>query len=158
MTTPDFKAVLLGAIAQATGQYYRLVLVVGSSQSGKTGLLQTLAREKGYTLLNVNLELSKRLLELTRTQRTRHVERVLKEVIASAAGDVLLLDNLEILFDAGLAVEPLRLLQGSSRNRTLVAAWNGQYRDGVLTYAEPGHPEHARFKQVEAIVVSTEAP
>jgi len=69
-------------------------------------------------------------------------------------GDVVLLDNLEILFDTGLEVEPLRLLQVSSRNRTIVASWNGSFRDGTLTYAEPGHPEFLQFKQTEAIVVT----
>jgi hypothetical protein len=34
-----------------------------------------------------------------------------------------------------------------------VVAWNGTYTDGTLTYAEPGHPEFAQFKQVEALVV-----
>ncbi len=69
------------------------------------------------------------MLELTRTQRSRQVERLLKEVIAAVPGDVVLLDNLEILFDTGLEVEPLRLLQVSSRNRTIVASWSGSYRD-----------------------------
>lgn len=103
--------------------------------------------------MNVNLELSKKMLELTRTQRSRQVERLLKEIIASQSGDVVMLDNLEILFDADLEVEPLRLLQVLSRNRTIVASWNGSYVDGTLTYAEPGHPEFIQFKQTEAIVL-----
>ncbi len=48
-------------------------------------------------------------------------------MIAAVPGDVVLLDNLEILFDTALEVEPLRLLQVSSRNRTIVASWNGSY-------------------------------
>jgi hypothetical protein len=107
--------------------------------------------------VNVNLELSKRMLELTRTQRSRQVDRLLKEVIAAAPGEVVLLDNLEILFDTALEVAPLRLLQSSSRNRCVVATWNGTYKDGTLTFAEPGHPEFKQFKQIEAIVVSTDA-
>jgi hypothetical protein len=95
------------------------------------------------------------MLELTHSQRARQVERLFKDVIASAQGDVVLLDNLEILFDPSLEVEPLRLLQVVSRTCTLVATWNGQYRHETLTYAEPGHPEYARFKPVEAILVTT---
>ena len=67
---------------------------------------------------------------------------------------MVLLDNLEILFDTGLEVEPLRLLQVSSRNRTIVASWNGAFQDGTLTYAEPGHPEFVQLKQAEAIVIT----
>ena len=142
------------AIGQAAGQYYRLVLLAGAPGCGKTDTLQAVAKENGYFYLNVNLELSKKMLELTRTQRSRQVERLLKEVIASVAGDVVLLDNLEILFDPALEVEPLRLLQVSSRNRTIVASWNGTFKDGTLAYAEPGHPEFIQFKQAEAVIVT----
>jgi hypothetical protein len=141
------------AIEQAASQYYRLVVLAGAPGSGKTAVLQSVAQKTGCSLVNVNLELSKRMLELTRTQRSRQVERLLKEVIAAAPGDLVLLDNLEILFDPALEVEPLRLLQVSSRNRTIVASWNGSFRDGTLTYAEPGHPEFIQFKQTDAVII-----
>lgn len=142
------------AIQQAASQYFRLVILAGAPGSGKTAALQSVAQKLGCQLVNVNLELSKRLLELTRKQRSRQVERLLKEVIAAAPGELVLLDNLEILFDTGLEVEPLRLLQVSSRNRTIVASWNGSFQAGTLTYAEPGHPEFIQFKQTEAIVIT----
>jgi hypothetical protein len=116
--------------------------------------LQSVAHQNGCQIVNVNMELSKKMLELTRMQRSRQVERLLKEVISAAPGDVVLLDNLEILFDTGLEVEPLRLLQISSRNRTIVASWSGTYVGGTLTYAEPGHPEFVQFKQVDAVVIA----
>lgn len=142
------------AIQEAASQYYRLVILAGAPGSGKTSALQTVAQKLGCQLVNVNLELSKRLLELTRAQRSRQVERLLKDVIAAVPGDVVLLDNLEILFDTGLEVDPLRLLQVSSRNQTIVASWNGSYQSSTLTYAEPGHPEFVQFKQPEAIIVT----
>jgi len=141
------------AIEQVASQYYRLVILAGAPASGKTAALQSVAKKLGCPLVNVNLELSKRMLELTRTQRSRQVERLLREVVAAAPGDVVLLDNLEILFDTALEVEPLRLLQVSSRNRTIVASWNGSFRDGTLAYAEPGHPEFVQFKQTDAVVI-----
>ncbi len=150
----DTVAKLEQAIQQAAGQYYRLVVLAGAPASGKTTAMQSVAQKLGCALVNVNLELSKRMLELTRTQRSRQVERLLKEVIAATPGEVVLLDNLEILFDTGLEVEPLRLLQVSSRNRTIVASWNGSFQAGTLTYAEPGHPEFIQFKQTEAIVIT----
>ena len=142
------------AIEQVASQYYRLVILVGAPASGKTTALQEVAKNLGCQLLNVNLELSKKMLELTRTQRSRQVERLLKEVIASVPGDVVLLDNLEILFDTALELQPLRLLQVLNRNRTIVASWNGSFQGGTLTYAEPGHPEFMQVKQPEAIVVT----
>jgi AAA+ superfamily predicted ATPase len=144
------------AIRQAGDLYHRLVVLVGPQGAGKTALLQALAKADGYPLINVNLHLCKGLLELTRNQRTRHVERLFKDVVGSVSGDVVLLDHLEVLFDPGLEVVPLRLLLATSRNQTLVAAWNGTYQDGILTYAAPGHPEFVQYQPVEAIVVALE--
>jgi DNA polymerase III delta prime subunit len=142
------------AIDEAASQYFRLVILAGVPGSGKTAALQSVAHKLGCQLVNVNLELSNKMLELTRTQRSRQVERLLREVIAAAPGNVVLLDNLEILFDTSLEVEPLRLLQSSSRNRTIVASWNGTFQAGTLTYAEPGHPEFIQFKQTDAVVIT----
>ena len=93
------------------------------------------------------------MLELSRTQRSRPVERLLKEVIAVASGGVVLLDNIEILFDGGLEVEPLRILQMICRNRTIVASWNGNFQGGTPNCAEPGDPEFIQFKQIDAVVI-----
>lgn len=150
----ETTAKVVQAIENAASQYYRLVILVGGPSSGKTAALQSVAQKLGCQLVNVNLELSKRMLDLIRTLRSRQVDRLLKEVIGAAPGDVVLLDNLEILFDTSLEVDPLRLLQVSSRNRTIIASWGGSFQAGTLTYAEPGHPEFAQFKQIEAIVVA----
>ena len=141
------------AIQQASSQYFRLVILAGLPNSGKTAALQSLANRTGGELVNVNLELSKKMLELSRSQRSRQIEPLLRNLIAAAPGEVVLLDNLEILFDTALEVEPLRLLQVSSRNRTVVASWSGSYEGGTLTYAEPSHPEFVQFKAVDAVVI-----
>ena len=141
---------LQDAIVQATQNYYRLVVLAGAQGSGKTAALRQLANAENYPLLNVNLELSRKLLDFSRTQRTEHVERQFRELLLGCPGPVVLLDNIEILFDTALQIHPLRLLQACSRNRTLVAAWNGVCTAESLTYAEPGHPEHLSLTQLKA--------
>jgi predicted ATPase len=56
------------AIQQSAAQYFRLVILAGLPGSGKTAALQAVGRRLGCQVVNVNLELSKRMLELTRTQ------------------------------------------------------------------------------------------
>ncbi len=141
------------AIEQASQQYHRLVLLVGTSGTGKTGLLRSLADRDGYEYRNVNLELSQRMLELSKKQRARQVERIMQSLAAEAGADVLILDNLEILFDTSLKVDPLGLLKSVSRNQTVVAAWNGDISDGFLTYAEPHHPEHTSYRKADVDVI-----
>jgi hypothetical protein len=136
----------------AEGLYHRLVLLVGGTGSGKTGVLRDLAAEFGTSLLNVNLALSSELLELTTKQRVLKVQGLLDKIADNAQAPVIL-DNLEILFDKDLKQDPLRLLQGISRNRAVVASWNGTMTSGRLLYAETGHPEYRSYDSVDALIV-----
>ena len=134
--------------------YNRLVLLVGEAGSGKTGMLQDIAGELNTSVVNVNLALSSQLLELTTKQRPLKLPKILGQIVDNADPPVVL-DNLEILFDKSLKQDPLRLLQGISRNRSVVASWNGAVTDGMLFYAEPGHPEYWRYESVDALIVDT---
>ena len=52
----------------------------------------------------------------------------------------------------------MRLLQGLSRNKTVVAAWNGSIVDGHMTYAVPDHPEYRRYPIRDYLVASPDLP
>ena len=136
--------------------YHRLTLVVAPPRAGKTSALQEVAAETGAPIVNVNLELSRRMLDLTEQQRALQLPRLLDEIIAEANSDVVLLDNTEILFDVQLRQDPLRLLQGSSRNHSVVFAWSGIVEGDHVVYAEPGHPEYQRYPISGYLVVSPE--
>ncbi|MEP6653260.1 MAG: BREX-3 system P-loop-containing protein BrxF [Myxococcales bacterium] len=153
MTTPTSKD--LGALCDtAANLYHRLVLVVGPARSGKTRLLQAAAAANGWPLINVNQRVSELLLELTQRQRALRVPRLVGDVLGSTAADVVLIDNLELLFSPDLAQDPLRLLQGLARNRTVVASWPGVMVGKQLTYAEPSHPEYRRYPEPDTLWLS----
>ena len=139
--------------------YHRLVIVAAPSGSGKTAALQEVSERTGYPRINANLELSRRLLDLTERQRALQVPRLLGEIAGAASGDVVLLDNVEVLFDVTLKLDPLQCLLGLARNRTVVVAWNGTVTsDGAhhsqLSYAEPGHAEYRRYPANDLVVMS----
>ncbi|MEW6574017.1 MAG: BREX-3 system P-loop-containing protein BrxF [Bacillota bacterium] len=154
----DLAEQILRAIDQVAMLYHRLVLTVAPAGAGKTTALQEVARRQGYPYLNVNLELSRALLELAQVQRCLQAPRLLEEIIRKTGGAVVLLDNLEMLFDVSLKQDPLRLLQGLSRSRIIVAAVSGVRKDGYLVYAEPGHPEYRRYPLADLVIVSPEMP
>ena len=144
------------ALAGASQSHFRLVLLVGPPRSGKTQILKHLAESEGLTVLNLNLQLSERLLDLTQKQRPVQVQRLLGELIEAQPEGPVLLDNIELLFATDLSLDPLRVLQQLARNRTIVAAWPGNLEDGALTYAEPGHPEAQRYSDPEATLLLAE--
>jgi hypothetical protein len=105
--------------------------------------------------VNVNLRISEKLLELTHRQRAVRLAGILEDIVREERSDVVLLDNIELLFAAELAQDPLRLLQALSRNRTIVAVWPGTFDGKTLTYAEPAHPEARRYSAPQAVIVTT---
>lgn len=143
-------------IKQADELYHRLILVVAPEGAGKTTALQGVQKRIGAPLINVNLDLSRRMLDLTERQRALQLPRLLREIINDTAGGVVLFDNIEILFDVSLKQDPLRLLQGLSRNKTVVAAWNGFIAGNHMTYAVPDHPEFRRYLIRDFLVASPE--
>ena len=149
---------VIGRIDQAAELYHRLVVLVAPAGAGKTAALQDVHERTGAPLLNINLELSRRMLELTERQRALQLPRLLSEMVSAAQADVVLLDNIEVLFDISLKQDPLRLLQGLSRNKTVVAAWNGSVDRGHMVYATPDHPEYKRYAVRDFLVVNAETP
>lgn len=139
-------------LVAAEGCYYRLVLLVGESGSGKTAVLNSIAEELEVNVINANLALSSALLELTAKQRSLRLPRILNE-IADTPNDLIILDNLEILFDTVLQQDPLRLLQGLSRNKTVLVSWGGSTSSDKLFYAQSGHPEYRSYDSVDALII-----
>lgn len=125
--------------------YRRLVLVVGPFGTGKTEALKQLAEERGCPFIDVSLELSRALLELSRRDRCFAASRLVEEMVERKGSSEVVLDNLAMLFEPSLALEPLHLLRNLSRRITVVAAWDGVIREGHLLYAEAGHPEYRSY-------------
>ena len=147
---------IIQKVKQAAELYHRLMLVIAPAGAGKTTALQDVRDRTGVPLVNVNFELSCQMLDLTERQRALQLPRLLRDIVSKSKGDMILLDNIEILFDVGLKQDPLRLLQGLSRNMTVIAAWDGSIVDDSLTYAVPAHPEYRRYPIRDFLVASPE--
>lgn len=100
----------------------KLVLLIGPPQSGKTALLHALAKNKSVTPLNVWAELGGRLAGMPQRQRHLQTTTILRELADQhATGDLLLLENIELLFDRSLQFDPLDLLKRHAHAKRVVA-------------------------------------
>jgi hypothetical protein len=147
---------IIEKIAQAAELYHRLVILVAPAGAGKTAALHDVHERTLAPLLDVNLELSRRMLDLSERQRALQLPRLLSEIVMAPTGEVILLDNVEVLFDVSLNQDPMRLLQGLSRNKTVVAAWSGAIDGKHMLYATPDHPEYRRYPLQDLLVVNPE--
>jgi hypothetical protein len=122
----------------------KLILLVGPKDSSK--LLSLVAKQRNASPLNIGVELGARLAAMPQRQRGLQAPTILRELADQhAQGDLLLVSNIELLFDRSLQLNPLDLLKRHAHARRVLAIWPGEIRDGRLTYADMGHPEQQDY-------------
>jgi chromosomal replication initiation ATPase DnaA len=133
-------------VAEIGALHSKLILLIGPPRCGKTALLDALAQSSAAVPLGVGLELGKQLAAVPQKQRHLQAATLLRELADRRTNaDLLLIDNIELLFDKSLMLDPLDLLKRLARTRRVVVVWPGEWRNGRLTYAEVGHPEQRDY-------------
>ncbi len=142
---------LIGEIADLNS---KLILLVGSSRSGKTQLLRHLGTQLNIEPLNVGLELGRRLTATPINKRGFSAGELLREIAdKERTDDPLLLDNLELLFEPSLQINPLDLVKRLAHSRRVVAVWPGELCGDRLIYADMSHPEHRDYRRDGVVVL-----
>lgn len=146
------------AVREAAGQYHRLVLLIAPSASAVQSIPPEYADCDDSKLINLNIELSKRLLDLAKKERPARVNKLVQDIVADCQEDVVILTRIELLFEPSLQVDVIQLLKSISRNRNIVAVWPGRMSSETLSYANPGHREYRIYQRTEtgAVIVELE--
>jgi hypothetical protein len=154
MSEQNLVEQLRGQLQGVSVLYNRLLLIVGAAGSRKTPALRQFAELESCPMIDIGMELSPLLLDLTERQRILQVPKFLDEIVSKVGGHLTVLDNTEVLFAAALQQDPLRLLQGLSRNRTVVASWFGTVDGQDLTHAVPNHPEFRKYPIRDFLIIA----
>ncbi|GLQ55356.1 BREX-3 system P-loop-containing protein BrxF [Devosia nitrariae] len=129
-------------VEDISGLNSKLVLLIGPPRSGKSHLLTQLAARRKVRVLSVGTTLGRELLTVPSTRRHLQAADLLKGQVDAFARDGLsLMDNIELLFDRTLQLNPLDLLKRHAHARRVIAVWPGGLRENRLSYATTGHPE-----------------
>jgi hypothetical protein len=141
-------------IGEVSDLQSKLILLVGSS--GKTWLLRALGRRLNTEPLNIGVELGRRLATTPVSERGFSTNESLRKITDDVRNDVpLLLDNLEVLFEQSLKINPLNVIKLLAHSRLVIAAWPGEIRNDRLIYAGMGHPEHRDYTRDGVVVFET---
>jgi chloramphenicol 3-O-phosphotransferase len=124
----------------------KLVLLIGPPRSGKSNLLRQLSERRQTRVLNVGVALGRHLLPVPGTRRHLQAADMQKDLADEfASHGLLLIDNIELLFDRTLQINPIDLLKRLAHARRVIAVWPGDFRGDRLSYAATGHPEHQDY-------------
>ncbi len=141
---------------QQSAVHTKLILVVAPYNSGKTQLLMKLSEASSIPRINLNLELSKLLIDIPAKRRSSKVDSFVSDIVKGSDTDGMgvILDNIELLFAVELQIDPLRLFENIGRNYLLIVSWPGKVHGKTLTYAEPGHGEYRHYTDVDCPVIN----
>ena len=136
---------LQSAVTSLKSSRVRLILLVATSGKGKTQVIRKYAEENDLPVLSLGLLITKAIQ--AGLQPEKLVGYLHQEM--EGLGGVMLLDNLEVLFQPDFKLQVLQLLKLLSKERTIIATIPGRVIDGSLVYAEAFHPEYKVFSQYE---------
>ena len=134
----------------------RLVLLVGRPGSGKSKLLRELSTIRGWKYVNCRTFLTEELLEMVPKVRAQEATGLIAKSIDALGAEVVVLDDMQVLFAPVLQVDPLNLLKHLGRKFSVVAAWPGQYDGQKLTIAASGVPDPKSYDATGLTVVQIE--
>ena len=138
-------------------RHSKLILLIGMPRGGKSAVLNSFGERMGALPLSVGAELGRRLTPVPYKRRHLEAGDLLRELADQHAhGDLLLIDNIELLFDKTLQLDPLDLLKRHAQARKVVAVWPGELHNDRLTYADMGHPEHQNYALDGVVIFDTQ--
>jgi hypothetical protein len=141
---------LIDTIRTVAADRHKLVILLGVFNTGKTALLKDVASEINGKYVNLNLELTERLLTLPRRQYKDGVTaHKLIDVLCdelSPNQEPLLIDNIEILFSPELGkLNPIDTFKRMSRQRPIVLALPARRVGNSAEYSTLGQADYLKM-------------
>jgi chromosomal replication initiation ATPase DnaA len=127
---------LLRAIKGASNDHFKLIIISGGFNTGKTQLLKKVSDEFNYLYLNLNLILSKKLLQIKEDSYITHSQDVIKEIFDEINERILLIDNIELLFSKEVAsLNPVEVFKNLARDKIIVLSLPGKFKGDKIEYS-----------------------
>ena len=149
---------LITAIQAVQADRHKLIILLGKFGAGKTAILKQTADDVVGKYLNLNMELSEKLLGIPTSQyldgTTVHaiIDQLCED--ASPHQEPLFVDNLEILFSPELGkINPIDTFKRISRERPVVIALPAYRQGSSAIYSTSGHEDYVVMPLEEYIVI-----
>jgi hypothetical protein len=134
----------------------RLVLLVGRPGSGKSKMLRELSTIRGWQYVNCRTFLTEELLEMVPKVRAQEAAGMISKALDALKAEVIVMDDMQVLFAPVLQVDPLQLLKQLGRKYTIVAAWPGEFDGDSLHIAAAGQPTPKVFDAKGLTIIQIE--
>lgn len=135
-----------------------IVVIGGSSGSGKTWLANFLAEQGLGTYVNLSLTLSRYMMMGSATDGPWRASDFIARLPSAAGSDLpMILDNIEAVFQPELQLNPLSWFLQMAREVPLVVIWPGVVSHGEFVYSTPNRPDYYHQRDLSVVVINIEA-
>ena len=122
----------------------KLIIVTG--KKNKNDLMEEkLKILKNANIFNLNLSLSKILINCSKNELEDPVEIIEELISQKLSKDVIVFTQINILYDINLKWNVIDILKKISRNQLLIVLWDGDYKNNLLCCAAKGHLEYKEY-------------
>ncbi len=152
---------VIDAITNVSLDRHKLVILLGVFGVGKTKTLKKIAEKTDGVYLNLNLELSERLLKLPRNAMNDGVTvtRLIDEIcdLFSPTKETLFVDNIELLFSPELGkINPIDTFKRISRQRPVVIAIPAFREGNLAVYSTPDSQDYFPIPLEDFVTIEIE--
>lgn len=149
---------LIDAVRTVKADRHKMVILLGSFGSGKTSLLRDISEQLNAKYIDLNLELSERLLSVPATNYNDGVtvHKLIDEICDdfSPNNEILAIDNLELLFSPELGkINPVDTFKRISRQRPILLALPARRQGNSAVYSTPGNQDYCAMPLEDYIVI-----
>lgn len=148
MHIEQLEYILNRAIKEAELKRNKLIIVPVKEQ-----LFEQAIENLEIPQVNINYELSRRLMDIPIDKRSRKIAALINDIIGFATHGVVALMHYDILFLPELKQDPLRMFEQLSKETTIILLWKGKYEKGILSHAEPWHREYREYSDIDAQII-----
>lgn len=111
---------------------------------GDSPRILRISRECNYHIINLNLELSKILIQFNCDERKNKIEQCMKKLVKEGN---YLLDGIDVVFDPKFKVDVISMFCELSKSCNLLIKWPGNYDEEYLEYSQAGYLDHIKYQQ-----------
>ena len=152
------KIKLIEAIKTVQSDRHKMVILMGPFGSGKTSTLLQISKQINAIYIDLNLELSERLLSVPTSNYNDGVtvHQLIDEICddSSPHNEILIIDNLELLFSPELGkINPIDTFKRISRQRPIIIALPARRQGNSAVYSTPDNQDYCAMSLDEYIVV-----
>jgi|LSQX01.2.fsa_nt_gb hypothetical protein len=106
--------------------------------------LSRLLDEAGFLRCNLNLVLSKELLEIPKQDRALFIPKRIRKV-AEEKGNAICFENISMLMNPSYELDVIKLFCELARTHRIAFVWPGSAESGVLVYSNPAEADYKHY-------------